>query len=126
MAAAREGPVEEARHDPGAGETEEDGGPPIPPRAAQDLRECFFAGEGRPVRQNEVHRLEACALGDRGESRTGFRGAAGEIFEGAGDHGVAPDPVGGRAAHRAIRIVDQDDSACFHLPIVCREGKLPR
>ena len=125
VAAAGEGAVEETRQDPGAGESEEGGGPAVPPRAAQDLGERLFTGENRPVRQNEVHRLEACGLGDRGESRTGFRGSAGEIFEGAGGHGVAPDPVGGRAAHRAIRVVDQDDGACIHLPIVCREGKLP-
>ena len=125
MAAACEGEVEKTRHDPGAGEPEEDVGPPVPPRAAQDLGERPFPDEDRPVRQNEVHRQEACGLGDRGESRTGFRGAAGEVFEGFGDHGVPPDPVGGRAAHRAIRVVDQDDGACIHPPIVCREGMLP-
>ena len=122
MATACEGPVEEARHDPGAGEPEEDGGPAEPPRTAKDLGERMFTDEDRPVRQNEVHRLEARSLGDRGESRTGFRGAAGEELEGAGGHGVAPDPVGGRAAHRAIRVVDQDDGACFHLSILCRES----
>ena len=110
MAAAREGAVEETRRDPCAGEPEEDGGPAVPTRAAQDLGERLFTGENRSVRQNEVHRLEAGGLGDRGESRAGFRGAAGEIFEGIGVQGVAPDPVGGRAAHRAIRIVDDSDS----------------
>ncbi len=125
MAAACEGAVEETRQDPGARESEEDGGPAVTPRAAQELGERLLTGENRPVRQNEVHRLEACGLGDRGESGTGLRGTAGEIFEGVGDHGVAPDPLGGSAAHRAIRVVDQDDGACFHLPIVCPEGKLP-
>lgn len=109
MAAACEGPVEEARQDPGAGEPEEDGGPPVPARAAQDLGERLFAGENRPVRQDEVHRPEACGLGDRGESGTGLRGAAGEKLEGARDGCVAPDPVGGRAAHRAIRIVNKSN-----------------
>jgi len=126
VAAAGEGAVEETRHDPGAGESEEGGGPTVPPRAAKDLGERLFPGEDLPFRQDEVHRLEACGLLDRRESCPGFVGPAGEIFEGAGGHGVAPDPVGGRAAHRALRIVDQDDGACFHLPIVCREGKLPR
>ena len=125
MAAACEGAVEETRQDSGAWESEEDGGPAVPPRAAQELGERLLTGENRPVRQNEVHRLEACGLGDRGESRTGSRGTAGEIFEGVRDHGVAPDPVGGRAAHRAIRVVDQDDGACFHLPIVIRERIVP-
>ena len=77
--------VEEARQEPGAGEPEEGGGPPVPTRAAQDLGERLFPGEDRAVRQDEVHRLEAGGLGDRGESRTGFRGAAGEIFEGVGE-----------------------------------------
>ena len=110
MAAEGEGSVEEARQGAGAGKPEEDGGPSVPPRATQDLRERLFADENRSVRQNEVHRLEACGLRDRGESRTGFLGAAGEIFERVGDRGVAPDPVGGCAAHRAIRIVDEGDS----------------
>jgi len=110
MATVREGAVEETRHDPCAGEPEENGGPPISPRSAHDLGERFFTCEDRPVRKNEVHRLETCGLGDRGESRTGFPGAAGEEFEGVGDGGVAPDPVGGRSAHRAIRIVDKNDS----------------
>src|SRR5512140_3138468 len=105
MAAPCEAAVKETRQDPGAGEREETGGPPVPPRAAQDLGERLFTGENRPVLEDEVDGLEACGLGDRGESRTGFRGAAGEIFEGAGQRGVAPDPVGGRAAHRAIRVV---------------------
>jgi len=111
VASPCEGAVEEVRQDPGARESKEDGGPPIPPRAAQDLGERFFPGENRPVRQDEVHRLETCGLGDRGEPRTRFRGAAGEILEGAGGHGVAPDPVGGRAADRAFRVVDQDRRA---------------
>ncbi len=122
MASAREGAVEEARHDPGAGEPEEDGGPPVSPRAAQDLGERLFPGENRSVVQDEVHRLKACGLGDRGESRTGFRGAAGEIFEGVGNGGAAPDPVGGRAAHGAIRIEDQDGRSLPHVRIVCRES----
>ena len=107
MPSACEGAVEETRQDPGSREPEEAGGPPVPPRAAQDLGERLFPGEDRAVRQNEVHRLEAGGLGDRGESRTGFRGPAGEIFEGVGVCGVAPDPVGGPAADRAIRIVDK-------------------
>jgi hypothetical protein len=57
VAALCEGAVEETRHDPGAWESEEDGGPPVPPRAAQDLRERQFTDEDRPVRQDEVHRL---------------------------------------------------------------------
>jgi len=109
VAAACEGAVEEARQDPGAGKPEEGGGPPVPPRPAQDLGERLFPRENRSVVQDEVHRLEACGLGDRGKSRTGFLGAAGEIFEGVGSGGVAPDPVGGRAAHRAIRIVDKSN-----------------
>jgi len=108
VAAACEGAVEDTRQDSGAGESEEDGSPAVPPRAAQDLGERFFTGENRPARQNEVHRLEAYGLGNRGESRTGLRGAAREIFEGVGVQGVAADPVGGRAAHRAIRIVDEN------------------
>lgn len=122
MAAAGEGSVEEARQGTGAGEPEEDGGPSVPPRATQDLRERLFAGEDWAVRQDEVHRLEAGGLGDRGESRPGFPGAAGEIFEGVGDGGVAPDPVGGRAAHRAIRVEDQDGRGRVHPRIVYRES----
>ena len=57
MAAACEGPVEETREDPGAGEPEEDGEPPVPPRMVKDLGERLFTGEDRPARQNEVHRL---------------------------------------------------------------------
>ena len=94
----------------------------MPPRAAQDLGERLFPGEDRAVRQNEVHRLEAGGLGDRGESRTGFRGPAGEIFEGVGGCGVAPNPVGGPAADRAIRIEDQDGRALSHQRIVYRES----
>jgi len=106
VAASCEGAVDETRHESGAGEPEEDGGPPVPPRAAKDLGDRPFTGENRPVGQDEVHRLEARGFGDRGESRTGFRGAAGEIFEVVGNRGVAPDPVGGRSADRAIRIID--------------------
>ena len=57
MAAACEGPVEEARQDSGAGEPEEDGDPPVPPRVAKDLGERLFTGEDRPARQDEMHRL---------------------------------------------------------------------
>ena len=117
MAAACEGAVEETRQDPCAGEPEEASGPPVPPRAAQDLGERLFPGEDRAVRQNEVHRLEAGGLGDRGESRTGFRGAAGEELESVGCRGVAQDPVGGRAAHRALRVVDQSNRDRFHQQI---------
>ena len=122
MAATREGAVEETREDPGTRESEEDGGPLVPPRTAQDLGERPFPGEDRPVRQDDVHRLEARGLGDRGEPRAGFRGPAGEIFEGVGDHRIAPDPVGGRAAHRAIRIEDQNGRARVHPRIVSRES----
>ena len=122
MAVAGEGSVEEARQEPGAGEPEEDGGPPVPARAAQDLRERLFPGEDCAVRQNEVHRLEARGFGDRGESRTGFRGAAGEELERVGDRGIAPDPVCCRAAHRAFRIEDQDGCTRAHTHIVCLES----
>ena len=122
MAAAGEGSVEEARQRADAGEPEEDDGPPVPPRAAQDLRERLFPGEDCAVRQNEVHRLEARGFGDRGESRTGFRGAAGEELERVGGHCVAPDPVGGRSADRAIRIEDQDGRVRVHQGIVYRES----
>ena len=122
VAAACEGAVEETRQDPGAWEPEEVSGPAVPPRAAEDLGERFFSGENRPVRQYEMHRLEAGGLGDRGESRTGSRGAAGEIFEVVGDRGVTPDPVGGRSADRAIRIEDQDGRTRVHTHIVCRES----
>ena len=122
MAAAGEGAVEETRHDPDAGKPEEDDGPPVPPRAAQDLRERLFPGEDCAVRQNEVHRLKACGLGDRGESRPGFPGAAGKIFERVGDRGIAPDPVCCRAAHRAIRIEDQDGRVRVHQGILYRES----
>ena len=122
MAAPCEGAVEEARQEPGAGEPEEDCGPPVPTRAAHDLGECLFPHENRSVVQDEVHRLEARGFGDRGESRTGFRGAAGEELERVGGHGVAPDPVGGRSADRAIRIEDQDGRTRVHAHIVCRES----
>jgi len=122
VAAAGEGAVEEARQDPDSGEPEENGGPPVPPRAAQDLRERLFPCEDCAVRQNEVHRLKACGLGDRGESLPGFLGAAGEIFERVGGRGVAPYPVGGRLADRAIRIEDQDGCTRVHTHIVCWES----
>jgi len=122
VAAAREGAVEETRRDPCAGEPEEDGGPAVPTRAAQDPGERLFTGENRSVRQNEVHRLEAGGLGDRGESRAGFRGATREELESVGGCGVAPDPVGGRAADRAIRIEDQDGRVRAHHRIVSRES----
>jgi len=122
VAAVCEGPVEETRHDPGAGEPEEDGGPAVSLRAAQDLGERFFPGEDHAVRQDEVHRLEAGGFGDRGESRTGFPGAAGKELESVGGHGVAQDPVGGRAAHRAIRVEYQDGRARVHQRIVYRES----
>jgi len=122
VASAREGAVEEPRHDPGAGEPEKDGGTPVPRRSAEDLGDRHFTGEDRPSRQNEVHRLEARRLGDRGESPTGFRGTAGEVFEGVGSGGVAPDPVGRRAADRALRIEDQDGCVRAHAHIVCRES----
>ena len=117
VAAAGEGAVEEARQDAGAGEAEEVGRKAVPPRAAEDLRERPFAGEDRPVRQDEVHRLEACGLRDRGEPCPGFFGSAGEGFEGVPVHGVAQDPVGGRASHRAFRVVDQRNGARSHQQI---------
>ena len=122
MASACEGAVEEPRHDPGAGEPEEDGGTPVPHRSAEDRGERHFTGEDRPSRQNEVHRLEARGLGDRGEPPTGFRGTAGEELESVRSHGVAPDPVGGRSADRALRIEDQYGRVRAHAHIVCRES----
>ena len=108
VASARESAVEKTRHDPGAGEPEEDSGTPVPHRTTENLGDCHFTGEDRPSRQNEVHRLEARGLGDRGESPTGFRGTAGEELESVWGHGVAPDPVGGRAADRALRIIEKN------------------
>jgi len=122
VASACEGAVEKTRHDRAAGEPEEGGGTPVPRRSAQDLGERHFTGENRSVRQNEVYRLEARGLGDRGEPPTGFRGTAGEIFEGVGNGGAAPDPAGGRAADRALRVEDQDGRVRAHAHIVCRES----
>jgi len=122
VAAACEGPVEEARQESGAGEPEEDGGPSVAPRALKDLGERLFTGEDRPVRQDEVHRLKARGLHDHRKSSSGFFGPAGEKFEGVGIDGVAPNPVGGRAARRAIRIVDQDGRSRVHTHIVCLES----
>jgi len=107
MAQPGERPVEKARHEPCSGEPEEKGGRPIPARATQDFGECPFPGEDRPVRQDEVHRPEACGLRDRGKPRPGLFGSARQVFEGVADRGVATYPVGGRTADRAIRVVDQ-------------------
>jgi len=65
VAAAGEGSVEEARQGAGAGEPEEDGGPPVPPRATQDRATTALGSLSRP---NSGYSSSASQLGSKSET----------------------------------------------------------